>query len=98
MRVVLPWLVVIGLTIYTLVDCAQSQDDAVRSLPKLVWVLLILVFPVVGPIAWLIAGRPERPRNQRRYGPRGPGAPGGPSHPPRPPRGPDDDPDFLRRL
>jgi hypothetical protein len=96
MRVVLPWLVVVGLTIYTLVDCAQTSDEAVRSLPKLVWVLLILVFPVVGPIAWLVAGRPERPyRSQRRPGP--PGS-SGPSHPPGPPRGPDDDPDFLRRL
>jgi hypothetical protein len=96
MRVVLPWLVVVGLTIYALVDCAQTEDDSVRSQPKLVWVLFILVFPVVGSIAWLIAGRPQRPyRNQPRGGPRGPR---GPSHPPQHPRGPDDDPDFLRRL
>ena len=101
----LPWMLVIGLTVYTLVDCAQTSDDAVRSLPKLVWVLLILVFPVVGAIAWLIAGRPERPYwQQQRRGPRGPGGTGGaagprrPGDPPRPPRGPDDDPDFLRRL
>jgi hypothetical protein len=95
MRVALPWLVVVGLTIYSLVDCAQSGDDEVRSLPKLVWVILILLFPVVGPIAWLIAGRPERPSSNPRGGPR---RPGGSSHPPQAPRGPDDDPDFLRRL
>ena len=43
-----------------------------------------LLFPLVGPVAWLIAGRPpRRPRLTRQ--------------PPRP-RGPDDDPDFLKDL
>src|SRR6476660_1442390 len=95
MRVVLPWLIVVGLTIYSLVDCAQTEDDEVRSLPKLVWVLLILVFPVVGPISWVVAGRPQRPRRTPR---RGAGGTSGPAHPRQPPPGPDYDPDFLRRL
>jgi hypothetical protein len=86
----IPWLVVLGLTIYALVDCAQTPENAVRSLPKLVWAFLILLFPLVGSISWLVAGRPERPGRQQP--PRR-----GPSHP-RAPRGPDDDPDFLRRL
>jgi hypothetical protein len=83
----LPWLLTIALTVYAVVDCIQTDDARVRNLPKLLWMLLILVFPIVGSLAWFIAGRPERPRSQ-----------GGPTHPPRPPRGPDDDPDFLRRL
>jgi hypothetical protein len=90
-----PWLLVVGLTIYSLVDCAQTPDNEVRSLPKLVWVLLILIFPPVGAIAWLVAGRPQSPYRQQQRGPRGPS---GSSRPPRTPRGPDDDPDFLRRL
>jgi hypothetical protein len=90
----IPWLLVVGVTIYTLVDCAQTDDDEVRSLPKLVWVLLILIFPPIGAIAWLVAGRPQRPSRM----PRGPRGPGGSSRSPRAPRGPDDDPDFLRRL
>jgi hypothetical protein len=83
----LPWLLTIALTVYAVVDCIQTDDARVRNLPKLLWMLLILLFPLVGSIAWFIAGRPQRPRAQ-----------GGPTHPPRPPRGPDDDPDFLRRL
>ena len=31
-----------------------------RNLPKVAWLLLILLFPVVGPVAWLLAGRPTR--------------------------------------
>ena len=83
----LPWLLTIALTVYAVVDCIQTDDARVRNLPKLLWMLLILLFPLVGSIAWFIAGRPQQPRAQ-----------GGPTHPPRPPRGPDDDPDFLRRL
>jgi hypothetical protein len=74
------------------VDCIQTDDAQVRGLPKLLWLLLILLFPVVGAIAWFIAGRPQR--GAADSGPSG----RGPSHRPPPPRGPDDDPDFLRRL
>jgi hypothetical protein len=83
----LPGLLVLALTIYAVVDCIQSEDSSVRNLPKLLWVLVILLFPLVGSIVWFIAGRPQRPRPQ-----------GGRTHRPPPPRGPDDDPDFLRRL
>ena len=88
----LPWLLTIAVTVYAVVDCIQTDDAQVRGLPKPLWVLLILLFPVVGAIAWFIAGRPQR-------GAPGPGPSGrGSSHQPPPPRGPDDDPDFLRRL
>ena len=88
----LPWLLTIAVTVYAVVDCIQTDDAQVRGLPKLVWLLLILLFPIVGAIAWFIAGRPQRGTAGR--GPTG----RGPSHRPPPPRGPDDDPDFLRRL
>jgi hypothetical protein len=84
----LPWLLTIALTIYAVVDCVQTNDRDVRGLPKVVWVVLILLFPLVASIAWLMAGRPQRPRPGR----------GGPTHPSGAPRGPDDGPDFLRRL
>lgn len=88
----LPWLLTLAVTVYAVVDCIQTDDAQVRGLPKLLWLLLILLFPIVGAIAWFIAGRPRR-------GTAGRGSRGrGPSHRPPPPRGPDDDPDFLRRL
>lgn len=79
--------VVLGFTIYTLVDCVQTPDEQVRGLPKIVWVVVILLFPLAGGAAWYLAGRPVRPRLIQPQDRR-----------PRGPRGPDDDPDFLRGL
>ena len=56
----LPWLLTIAVTVYAVVDCIQTDDAQVRGLPKLLWLLLILLFPIVGAIAWFIAGRPQR--------------------------------------
>ena len=83
---VLPTLVLLGLTIYALVDCIQTEESRQRNLPKALWLLLILLFPLVGPIAWFLAGRPGPAQHGR-----------GTNRPPSP-RGPDDDPDFLRNL
>ena len=84
---VLPWLLGIALTVYAAVDCIQTDESRVRNLPKLVWVFLILLFAVAGPLAWFIAGRPKGQWPTR-----------GPGQRPSAPRGPDDDPDFLRNL
>lgn len=81
----LPVVLSLALTIYCVVDAIQADDAEVRNLPKPAWLILILLFPVVGPAAWLLAGRP--PRGPRRLSTRR-----------RPPRGPDDDPDFLRGI
>ena len=56
----LPVVLSLALTIYCVVDAIQTPDPAVRNLPKIGWLLLILLFPLVGPAAWLIAGRPRR--------------------------------------
>lgn len=100
---VLPAVIVIALYVYALVDLATSPSDQVRTLPRLVWLLVILVIPVVGAVGWLVLGRPRTTP--------GPGGRGGgiaarlPGVDPRRPSGyssgpvaPDDDPDFLRRL
>lgn len=82
------------LAVYALVDLVQTRDEEIQGLPKLVWVVIILLIGVIGPIAWLVAGRRDRrwfpgllPRSA------GPGRPGGGR-----PMAPDDDPDFLRGL
>ncbi|HZY00865.1 MAG TPA: PLDc N-terminal domain-containing protein [Dermatophilaceae bacterium] len=82
-------LVVLGITIYSVIDAIQTEDTRVQHLPKLIWILLIiLTAPTgIGGIAWLVTGRQRGPRSGRR----GSGYPTAP-------RGPDDDPDFLRNL
>jgi len=49
----------VGLTVWCLVESISSDESRVRRLPKPVWILLVLFLPFVGPIAWLLAGRPS---------------------------------------
>ena len=79
---ILPVIISLALSIYCVVDCITSDNDSVRGLPKLVWVFVILLFPIAGSLAWLFAGRPQSTPTLRRPLP----------------RGPDDDPDFLKGL
>lgn len=48
-----------ALWVFCLVDAIGAPADRIRNLPKVGWILLILFFPFVGSIAWLVAGRPE---------------------------------------
>lgn len=81
----------LAFTVYTVIDCVQADDDRVRGLPKVVWVFVILLFPLVGGGAWWVAGRPA---GLSTLG----GLPSGRAPRPRGPIGPDDDPDFLGKL
>lgn len=97
----LPFILILALTIYALVDCVVNDDsDLPIDLPKGVWVVLIIVFPAVGSIAWLVVSRVGRLRTgSTSFGSRP--APGyrAPQRPPRMrPVAPDDDPDFLASL
>lgn len=59
--------VVLVLWIVCVVDVITARDDEVRHLPKWGWLVLVLLFPLVGSIAWLVAGRPRQ--TARRLGP-----------------------------
>lgn len=79
-------LLMVVLAVYCLIELAQSKSDDVRQLPRGLWALIVLI-PLLGPVAWLVYGRP----NGDRPPPRAPK--------PRPRViAPDDDPDFLRSL
>ncbi|NYE35415.1 hypothetical protein F4692_000519 [Nocardioides cavernae] len=61
------FLVPLVLSIFCVVQAISSRDDEIRNLSKVWWILLILFFPFVGSIAWLVAGRPVTA--PRRLGP-----------------------------
>lgn len=82
------------LAVLALISCLSAEDEEIRALPRLVWVVVILLLPIVGPVAWYLAGRP------RAEAAAAPGQPGA-----RPtttgrgrPTAPDDNPEFLRSL
>ena len=56
----LPYFVEIALLVFCLVDCIQSPPHLVRNLEKGWWIVLIILLPLIGGIAWLVAGRPVR--------------------------------------
>ena len=89
------------LAIYAVIDCIQTDESEIRGLPRIGWIALIVLIAVVGPVAWLIAGRPRGGRSLLA------GLPGltdkGGARPrpgEEPPRllAPDDDPEFLGQL
>jgi hypothetical protein len=78
---------------YSLVDVIATDSQLIRNLPKLAWLVVVIFVPFVGPVTWILLGRPKgaalfpgttgiapSPKEARR------------------PLAPDDDPDFLRRL
>ncbi|MEU5973753.1 PLD nuclease N-terminal domain-containing protein [Streptomyces sp. NPDC047315] len=96
LRTLLP-LLVLGMWIYAFIDVLNTPEKEVRNLPKVAWVIIVLLFMPLGPIAWFIAGRPRRAVAggglAAAFG--GGGSRGG--------RGggwvaPDDNPDFLKSL
>lgn len=53
-------LALLALWLYCIIDVITTEDSAVRNLPKLLWLLIVIFLPSVGSIIWLIAGRPQK--------------------------------------
>jgi len=49
--------VLLVVVIGALADIITRQDGQVKHLPKLVWVLLVVLLPLVGSILWFAVGR-----------------------------------------
>ncbi|MFC5369706.1 PLD nuclease N-terminal domain-containing protein [Arcanobacterium bovis] len=93
-------LFLVALTIYSFIDCARTDSNRMPArISKAVWLILIAIVPVLGPLLWLFfkyqyifkdnssRARQDFPSKTRnpRTAERGPVAP-------------DDDPEFLARL
>jgi hypothetical protein len=92
---VLLFLAQIVLAVLALIGCLSAEEGEIRALPRIAWVLIILFFPLIGSIAWFLAGRPAKDRASGGGG--GWRASAGLPEPKRP-AAPDDDPDFLKSL
>ena len=83
-------LLLLAFWIYCIFDVIATDEALMRNLPKILWLVVVILLPTVGAIAWLLLGRPEgagvRPgdTDYRR--------------PTRPIVAPDDDPRFLARI
>jgi Phospholipase_D-nuclease N-terminal len=83
------------LTVVALISCLSAQKPEVRGLPRFVWAILIILFPIAGAVVYFLVGRPVPAGGAQAWSP---GAVN-PS-PQRAPRvlAPDDDPAFLSAL
>ncbi len=81
------FLAAIQLVLFVLALISSLSADRVRAMPRAAWILVILLIPLLGPLAYFLWGRPLP---ARREGPirRAPSRP----------LSPDDDPDFLRSV
>lgn len=77
-------LVLIALYISFIIDVLRTPRAEVRSLPKPLWLLIVILVPIVGGVLWWLFGR-SRSAGGSRWGRRAPSAP-------------DDDPTFLKQL
>ena len=86
-------LAALALWAYCIFDVISTDEALMRNMPKILWLVVVIVIPTVGSVAWLLLGRPVgaglRPGDTSTYTPprlsRGPTAP-------------DDDPAFLAKL
>jgi Phospholipase_D-nuclease N-terminal len=51
-----------GLAVFCFVDIARANEAAVPWIPRWGWIVAVLVFPVAGSIAWLVATGHRRAR------------------------------------
>ena len=83
------FLAAVQLVLFVLALISVLSAERVRNAPRAVWVLLIVLVPLLGPVAYFLWGRPSSPPRE--------GTPPIGRRRTRP-SSPDDDPDFLRRM
>lgn len=85
-------ILLVALWVYCIFDVVSTDEALMRNMPKVLWLVVVILLPTIGAVAWLLLGRPVdaglRP---------GDTAPRRPRPSPRP-LAPDDDPSFLARL
>ncbi|MFI1989472.1 PLD nuclease N-terminal domain-containing protein [Actinoplanes sp. NPDC020271] len=73
----------VALVLLILALIGSLSAERVHALPRALWVLIVVLVPLAGPIAYFLWGRPVD-RTARRPAAR--------------PSSPDDDPEFLRSM
>ena len=86
-------LAMVALWLFCIIDVITTPDDQCRNLPKLAWLLIVIVLMDVGSISWLVAGRTWNGAPRRPLA----GTPARPTGRPVA-ASPDDDEDFLASL
>ena len=63
-------LITLCLWVYCLIDIITCPDAGIRQLPKLGWLIVVILVPTLGALLWLFLGRPineNGPRSTTGY-------------------------------
>ncbi|MBO3748165.1 PLDc_N domain-containing protein [Streptosporangiaceae bacterium NEAU-GS5] len=52
-------LVLVVLWVFCIFDVITTDESLCRNLPKLLWLMIVILIPDIGSLLWLIAGRPQ---------------------------------------
>ncbi|MCD2191252.1 PLDc N-terminal domain-containing protein [Actinomycetospora soli] len=53
------------LWLFSIIDVITAEEADCRALPKLLWLLVVLLAGTVGAVLWLLFGRPQPARSNR---------------------------------
>ena len=89
---------IFALWVYCILDVIATQEGLMRNMPKVFWLIVVIILPTVGSFAWLLLGRPkEAGYMPGDTNPRPPVRDHHPSSSPRP-IGPEDSPEFMTGM
>ncbi|WP_186329475.1 PLD nuclease N-terminal domain-containing protein [Agrococcus jejuensis] len=64
----------VAMAVYAIVDLTITDDRRIRRLNRVLWAVLIVLVPVVGPLGWLFWGKaprsaapPEGPEDSKEF-------------------------------
>ncbi|MFD5063077.1 PLDc N-terminal domain-containing protein [Streptomyces sp. NPDC058394] len=55
------YVIVAALYVYALVDCISTPAARIRMLPKVGWLVIMVLFPILGAIGWRNLGKRSAP-------------------------------------
>ena len=66
------WLLVVAAMVVAVVDIVTRDDSQIKHMPKLMWLILVILLPLVGVVLWFAIGRdhPARSPRPQRTSPR----------------------------
>lgn len=83
-------LITFVLLVYSLVDIIMSAEDTPHGVPKLMWLVMVLILPLAGSIVWLVVSRRARAATRSSSPGRGQARPSTPD--------PVSDAEYRRRI
>ena len=57
---------IFALWAYCIFNVIRTPDGTTENLPKMLWLLIVILIPLIGPLAWLLLGRPRHATFQLR--------------------------------